>query len=194
MSRKLFKNVLATLLALMYVACSVFTPKPAQNPADAAKEEEAVYSSLLGEEGMVLILKKTTTHISGNDPQQAMDSVKDGLKGITSDTISNFIDRNAQPSELSPEMNLGVNYILIDEDELASLTRQSNWGEAISQKYPGAHGYVMFSRVGFNRSLDQAVVYVGSVEGPLMGAGYYYLLVEENGEWNIKERIMVWIS
>ena len=64
----------------------------------------------------------------------------------------------------------------------------------LTQTYEGAHGYTVFSRVGFNDTLDQAVVYVGNVAAPLMGAGYYYLMEKKNGQWIITEQVMVWIS
>jgi len=48
--------------------------------------------------------------------------------------------------------------------------------------------------VGFNNSLDQAVIYVGNMAGPLIGSGFYYLMEKKNGEWVIKEQVMVWIS
>jgi len=50
------------------------------------------------------------------------------------------------------------------------------------------------ARVGFNTENDKALVYVGNSEGGLAGAGYYILLVKENGAWVIKEEVMTWIS
>jgi len=91
-------------------------------------------------------------------------------------------------------MKLDVDYILLSTEELSEITRQSNWGEVITQKYPGSYGYTMFSRVGFNNSLDQAIIYVGQMAAPLMGSGFYYLMEKKNGEWVIKEQVMAWIS
>jgi hypothetical protein len=91
-------------------------------------------------------------------------------------------------------MQLGQEYILLSQPELAEISSQGNWHEVLQERYPGSNGYLIFSRVGFNRTLDQAVVYVGEVAGPLMGAGYYYLLEKETGKWTIKAETMVWIS
>jgi hypothetical protein len=103
------------------------------------------------------------------------------------------MERNETPGQLSPDMQLGVDYVLLSEEELAEITSQQNWHEIMADKY-GSMGYTVFSRVGFNTSLDQAVLYVGDVQGPLMGAGYYYMLEKENGEWKLTGEIMVWIS
>jgi len=91
-------------------------------------------------------------------------------------------------------MQIGVDYTIVTADDLQKITSQPNWGELLTEKYKGAHGYTIFSHVGFNNSLDQAVIYVGQVAGPLMGAGCCYLMEKQNGEWKIKEQAMVWIS
>jgi hypothetical protein len=192
---KLLKKTPIVLLVLNFIACSFLTPAtPTPSAADIEKEEQSVYSFFVSGNGTALILQDTSTSISGDDPQKTVDFIKSGLKSVSKETLDNYLERNAAPSRLSLNMNLGMDYILLSEDELASITSQPNWGEVLSNKYPGSHGYTMFSRVGFNNSLDQAVIYVGNMAGPLMGSGYYYLMEKKNGEWVIKEQIMVWIS
>jgi hypothetical protein len=142
----------------------------------------------------MLILRDTASEISNEDPQQSIDFIQSGLQGVSRETLDSFLTRNAQPSQLSPEMQLGVDYILISSDELLQITRQPDWGNVLREKFPNSSGYTMLSRVGFNNALDQAVVYVGNMAGPLMGAGYYYLLEKKNGEWRIRQQVMVWIS
>jgi len=194
---KLLKTTPIVLLALNFMACSIFTPAPESTPtaADIEKEEQAVYSFFVYDAGGVaIILQDTSTNISGDNPEQSIDYIKSGLNDISSETLESYLARNAQPSRLSSDMNLGMDYVLLSVDELAKISSQPNWGELLAEKYPNSHGYTIFSRVGFNNSLDQAVIYVGNVAGPLMGSGFYYLMEKENGEWAIKEQVMVWIS
>ena len=139
-------------------------------------------------------MQNTSTNISSDGPQQSIDYIKSGLQSISNETIDNYLARNTQPSPLSPDMNLGVDYVLLSADELAQITSQPNWNEVLNEQYPNSHGYTVFSRVGFNSSLDQAVIYIGNVAGPMMGSGFYYLMEKENGEWVIKEQVMAWIS
>ena len=165
---KLLNKASVVLLALNFIACSLFTPVATPTAANIEKEEQAVYSFFVGSDtGTALILNET---------------------------INSYLARNAQPGQLSPNMNLGMDYALLGTDELAEISSQPNWGELLVETYPNSHGYTIFSRVGFNNSLDQAVIYVGNVAGPLMGAGYYYLMEKKNGEWVIKEQVMAWIS
>jgi hypothetical protein len=177
------------------MACSVFTSKPAPSQADIEKEEQVVYSFFVsGGKGPALILENTATNISKDDAENITNYVETSLPSISNDTLKSFQERNTQPGQLSPDMQLGVDYVLLNQEQLSQITSQSNWNEVLADKYPGSNGYMIFSRVGFNKSLTQAVLYVGEVAGPLMGAGYYYLLEKQNGEWVIKEQVMIWIS
>jgi hypothetical protein len=196
MSNQSLRTVVIAMLVLTLVqsACSVFQATPKPSAADIEREEQAIYSFFANDSmGPAVILQDTETNINSDDPQQTMDYVKSGLKSVSNDTLDSYLDRNAQPSQLSPDMDLGVEYVLLSSDELSMIFNQPDGGDVFHQKYSNA-GYTVFSRVGFNRTLDQALVYVGSMAGPLMGSGYYYLLEKENGEWLLKEQIMVWIS
>lgn len=197
MLTKSLKTALALLLIPGILACNFILPASAPKPgaADIEKEEQAVYSFFVGgQTGTALILQDTSVGMSSTDPNESFDFIRSGLKGLSEETADSYLERNAKPSQLSPDMHLGTDYVLLSTDELASITSQLNWGEVLNKKYPDSHGYTMFSRVGFNNVLDQAVIYVGSMAGPLMGSGFYYLMVKENGEWIMKEQVMVWIS
>lgn len=183
------------VLVLFILACSLFTPNPAPATADIEKEEQAIYSFFVGDgTAPMLILQETSTSVDWEDPKEIKKNVLSGFKNISNQAIKSYLARNAQPSQLSPDMDLGVKYILLTQDELSQITSQPNWNEVLAEKYPGSGGYLIFSHVGFNNSLDQAVIYVGQVAGPLMGTGNYYLMEKQDGEWKIKEQIMVWIS
>ena len=191
----LLKRIPVALFTLSFTACSFLTPAATPSAADIEKEEQAIYSFFVGGgERTVLILQNTSADISANDPQKSLDYIRSGLPSLSDEALDNFVQRNQQSGPLAPDMELDVGYILLSTEELSEITHQSNWGEIITQKYPGSYGYTMFSRVGFNNTLDQAVIYVGSMAAPLMGSGFYYLMEKENGDWVIKEQVMAWIS
>lgn len=195
MSTKLLKKTPIVLLALNFIACSFLIPAPAPAAADIEKEEQAVYSFFVsGSTGTVLILQESSSGISDQSPQEIKGYIKSNFKDVSDETVKSYLSRNTQPGMLSPDMQLGTEYTLLTADDLYKITSQPNWGDLLSEQYPGAHGYTILSRVGFNNSLDQAVIYVGSVAGPLMGSGFYYLMEKKNGEWLIKEQVMSWIS
>ena len=194
MSAKSFHKILIVPI-LFILACSILTPQATPTEADFEKEEQVVYSFFISAgEGPALILENTATGVSTGDVHQSLDYIKSGLPNLSKETLDNFLQRNAQPGPLSSEMDLNAEYVLLTTEELSEISGQPNWGELLAEKYPGSYGYTIFSRVGFNNSLDQAVIYVGSVGGPLMGSGFYYLMEKKNGEWVITEKIMMWIS
>lgn len=195
MFAKIIKSTSLVLFTLTFMACSLFIPAATPSAAEIEKEEQAVYSVFM-KEGVdpMLILQMTSTNLADQEPKQIRDHIRGSFEDVSNDTVQSYLDRNAQPGELSPDMDMGVDYVLLNADELKKITRQPNWRQVLMETYPGSNGYLIFSRVGFNRSLDQAVIYVGDVGGPLMGAGYYYLLEKQDGQWSIKEEVMVWIS
>jgi hypothetical protein len=194
MSDRFFRTALILLLIPASWACSLFTSTPLPSQADIEKEEQAVYAFFMKSKGTTLILQDTSTGNPSDSPEKTINNLKDSLPGISKATIDSYAERNAHPNQLSPDMQLGVEYTLLSQEELAKISSQPNWNEILAEKYPGSSGYLIFSRVGFNRTLDQAVIYVGQVAGPLMGSGSYYLLEKQNGEWKIIKVIGIWIS
>lgn len=189
------KKILILLLVLSITACSFFPSTTPLTTVDFEKEEQAIYSLFTHDAGGVaLILQNTSSNISEKNPEQSIEFIRSGLPGISNETLENYLARNAQPSQLSLDMNLSMDYALLTAEELAEISSRPNWGELLTGKYPNSHGYSVFSRVGFNNSLDQAVIYVGNMAGPLMGAGFFYFMEKQNGEWVIKQQVMVWIS
>jgi hypothetical protein len=195
MPHKMLNKILMSVSFIFVIACSTLMPKPAPLTADIEKEEHTVYSFFVGADNApVLILQETSTNISEQSPKELRQSIKAGFKNISNETIDSYLARNKQPSKLSPDMNLGVGYTLLTLDELAKISSQPNWGEILAEKYPGSHGYTIFSRVGFNNTLDQAVIYVAKVAGPMMGSGSYYLLEKKDGAWLLMDQVNYWIS
>jgi hypothetical protein len=192
------RNLFILLCALSLAAC---TAGPAQTPAATPpadrikKEEQAVYAFFLSEVGEpAVILQNTASFLTEADPEESMEYVKSVLDGISDESFKNYMARNAQSVELPADMNLGVKYVLLTRDELAEIGSQPNWGKLLAERYPGSNGYTIFSRVGFNNSFDQALVYVANVGGPLVGSGSYYLMEKKNGAWAMIEQVNVWMS
>lgn len=187
-------TIIFCLIIVTVPACSLFTSKtPQPNLQDIEREEQVVYSLFIGDDP-TLLLETTDTGFFKSSPKEMKKYIQSSISDISNETINSFLERNAQPSQLSPNMKLGVEYTLLSEAELKEISSQSNWGEVLKEKYPGYSGYKIFSRVGFNATLDQAVIYVGQIWGPLAGSGTCYYLEKQNGEWLLMGEIMTWIS
>lgn len=194
MFNKISRAILVSLFVLAAPACSLFTPKaPPPSPEDIEREEQAVYSFFVGNQP-ALLLETTSIGFLDYTPEEVKKYIRSEMSGVSNEAIDNFLDRNAQSSQLSPDMDLGIEYVLLTKEELKDISSQPNWGEILSQRYPNTSGYKVFSRVGFNNTLDQAIISVGEVWGPLAGSGTCYLLEKQNGEWFLMEELMLWIS
>jgi hypothetical protein len=195
MSGKMIQILVMLTVIPMMAACSQFVSTPVPSQQDIEAEEQAVYAFFVSRaEGSTVILQETSTGFPTDDPKQTRDSMRFNFPRLSAQAVDTFMERNQGPTQLSPNMQLGVDYTLLSAKDLATISSQPNWHEILRDKYPGSNGYLIFSRVGFNSSLDQAVIYVGQVAGPLMGSGSYYLMEKQNGEWILKDQVMVWIS
>jgi len=195
--KKLLLNLIFPTLLLLVTACAGQASTPIVSPSDIEKEEQAVYASFFtNNPEPVVILQDTSTGFlpsSADELRQRMDYIASGLPDASKETLDQYFERNRVTSQLSPDMQLGVNYILLSADELSTIMKQPDGWNAFYEKYSPS-GYMQLSRVGFNQTLDQAIVYVGGEPGPMMGSGNYYLMEKQNGQWVIKEQVLAWIS
>jgi len=66
--------------------------------------------------------------------------------------------------------------------------------QAFNRDYQNAGGFVTLSKVGFNRDMNQALVYLASSCGDTCGLGSLVFLVEEGNTWKIKGTTAAWVS
>jgi hypothetical protein len=191
------KHFLFLALTLSMLACSTVTRYiPKTYPGDPELEEQAVYSVVLGvPPGKILILSDTTQ--SGfdylGDRRESEKYIRKSMPALSRDALESYLSRNDQPYPLSSGMDLGVEYHLMSDEEMNEIFGNNGWEEFYS-RYPEASGSTTVSRVGFNRDLTEALVYVGNQAAPLAGMGNLIRLEKRNGEWRIMDQLMLWIS
>ncbi len=168
------------------------TMQPTQAPAlNRDTEEIAVYSALLkdsfrGDIEQFLIVDQTRVASPGLMNQNLTEFQEN--KPLDQELLTNFLEVNQQPSTLSPDMDLGLEYQLMTQeeiDELAPLDEASGW-QLFDEKYPKAVGFIYLSRVGFNADLSQALVYFEQYyyDQPIRGS--YLLLTRQAGQWVVE--------
>jgi hypothetical protein len=211
--RKNFLNLIHPVILVLVTACAgqastpivsppdikpaPQTPTPVVSQADLEKEEQAIYASFLKNNLEPIVIQKDTSTgwlpSSEDELKQRMEYIASGLPNASNETLDDFFQRNRQSTQLAPDMQLGVHYILLSADDLSAVMDQPDGWDAFHKKYSPS-GYLQFSRVGFNDMVDQAIVYVASIPGPMMGSGNYYLLEKEAGQWSIREQVLAWVS
>ena len=194
------------LILLSFILCAVAcTAKPASTPLPTPStgqidtEQQAVYAFLLlnlYQHREYVIMDTTSTGVTGvENTTQTLDYVLQNMHSVDSGTVVSFRSRNDAAYPISPDMNIGGPYTLLSQAGRQKIfgENQSGW-EIFYERYPQAPGITTLSRVGFNNSLDQALVYIGTQSNWLAGSGYYILLKKLDGAWSIDQRVMTWIS
>jgi hypothetical protein len=193
------KSLLLSII-LMAAACAArptTAPTPLAHQIDL--QEQAVYAFLLPNmyrnKGFV-IMSATATGVTGVDnTAQTLGYVLQNLHGVAPETVASFRSRNSTTYPISAEMNLGYPYTLLSQAQRNRIfgQNQSGW-DIFYNRYPQAPGITTLSRVGFNPTFDQALVYIGTQSNWLAGSGYYILLRKADGVWSIDQQVMAWIS
>ncbi|HEX7567874.1 MAG TPA: hypothetical protein VF355_04850 [Anaerolineaceae bacterium] len=195
----MLKKFLFVFLAVVLAACTG-TPAPVSTPAadQIDTEEQAVYAALLQKlysAPSYVIMDLTDTGPTAVGSASIRDYIEQNTHGLDQKTLDSFQARNDTPHPVRPDMNLGSAYVLLNQDQKSQIFSQNRDGwQVFYEQYPDAPGISALSRVGFNNTLDQALVYVGTMSHWLAGAGYYVVLKKVNGAWIVDQQVMTWIS
>ena len=173
-------------------------PSPSLTP-DAVMEEEMVYAALVKalypSSSMLVIMDQAQTSVLGLADETTYQHVEGSLKHLSADTMQDFRTNNTASQTLRASMVLSVQYNLFSQNDRQELFKinQSGW-DVFYNRYPDAPGIITFSKVGFNKTLDQALVYLGIQSNWLAGSGNFYLLKKVGGNWVIDEQVISWVS
>ncbi|HEY5270773.1 MAG TPA: hypothetical protein VII97_10580 [Anaerolineales bacterium] len=196
----MFKKFLFVFLAIILAACAG-TPTPTSTPSAGQMdtEEQPVYAALLQKlysASSYVIMDTTATSPGGvGDTASILDNIMQNMHAVDQKTLDSFRARNDAGYPVRPDMDLGTAYVLLSQAEMSQIFGQNRDGwQFFYEQYPDASGITTFSRVGFNNTLDQALVYVGTMSHYLAGAGYFVLLKKVNGAWIVDQQVMSWIS
>jgi hypothetical protein len=170
-------------------------------------EEAAVYAAVIGDTGgkMLLIKEQTATGHDGVSPAETVTSMIGRMHDVAPATTENFLAQNATAHPLRADMALGAPYVLLSQTD--PIWSDPNFWPILRARYPEAMGipkgvgYSTLSRVGFNASKDQALVYMGTEAEFLVGdhyaghgAGTYYLMKKVNGVWTVDQQVTIWTT
>src|SRR5689334_5131466 len=124
------QKIFIFLLTLPLLACTAIpggSDMPTPSPDQIAKEEQAVYSFFLTEVGEpALILQNTSSFLTQTDPEEAREYIESSLDDLSKEALESYLARNSQPGPLAADMNLGVRYVLLTEDQLSEISSQAN--------------------------------------------------------------------
>jgi len=170
------------------------------------KIEYAIYSTILNKypRDVILAIRDITrkpfdfSFVSFLSFQKIIESFehKSNIK-LDSDLMIDFMNKNKHTYNLSNnfwlrnQIDIWPNNLIDNIYDYSTSKKYSSLGNFL-KKYP--FGIDSFSRVGFNKRKDQALIYHDSIVDPLAGYGEIVLLVKEDAAWKIRETMPMWIS
>jgi hypothetical protein len=101
--------------------------------------------------------------------------------------------RLPQPCRLAPQCSI------LDVVSLTAMVggekdkMEKGWKD-FNRRYPTAPGIFVVSRIGFDHTHTQAVLYVAKSCSQLCGEGSYFWLVKRDGSWSVAAKTTVWIA
>ncbi len=119
----------------------------------------------------------------------AGDWLQTQIPALSQRTWWNFAEQNSRPSPFTATLSLPVPYVLSDPPGL----KTEDW-IAFQRDHPGAHGYLRFSRAGFDGDGRQALIYVAHVSGNLGAPFQFFFLEQRDGTWRIVQSALAGMS
>ena len=158
-------------------------------------EEDAIYRYLLNDfssptKPIIVIRENTKVHLLQG---RTLNSLFTPGKTLTQDVIDDFVAKNEKSYSLRTDMDLGHDYVLLKENDLAEFFNgdQNGW-EVFREHYPESFGFFSFSRVAFNKDHTIALVYYSHQFSNEGAFGAYYVLKKESGNWVLKDCPISW--
>jgi hypothetical protein len=149
----------------------------------------------------VVIRQDTTTDYAIADRKEDWPEIKMRLPKLSDEAIADY-EANLKPSStLKRSFDLSLKYSLVSKRDfninfdVGSNSDQmtNNWTK-FYDSFPDSGGYIQLSNVGFNKSRDQALVYLVHWCGTTCGTGHYVLLSKKDKVWIVNQVAMIWIS
>jgi hypothetical protein len=115
---------------------------------------------------------------------------------LRADTIQDFLGKSCTEGHLSRTFHTDFPRTFVDHDsvEFDIVPNQNNVRKDFRQTFLGAGGILALSRVGFDSSLQEAIVSSEFVCGMLCGQGRRHILRKTRGKWEVVQSLVVWIS
>ena len=198
---KINELIMPLTLALGMVVAAMTSGCVRPSVVDRQTEEYAVYSGLINSfqsefgADLLLVANQTTPTVSRDREFDEKEFIKYQLPDTTAkETLNDYKLIDSQPLNIANRFAINRRYILLSNQEARSYFENSDTRFRLQEKYPTSSGRIMMlSRVGFNRRMNEALVYAWEYCGGDCGGGGYYLLRKEDGAWKVKEK-KLWIS
>jgi hypothetical protein len=167
------------------------------------KEEAAVYAAALDElfakkmlsnKPVKSIVLETTTRFDDFDDETIFTTdlnLAAISKELKPETIQNFIKQNSARQPVTTPAKGSLKVDLLDGKEAQETVQFGRWKKLFSA-YPDSSGVVSLSKVGFDKTGTQALLYVANMYGQDSGQGTILFLQKIGPQWKVKGKTVNW--
>jgi hypothetical protein len=195
-------RVICVAVLVLFLAWPISSVQ-SQSVAELSEDESAVYTALFADiyqaaKGRPIVLSDQTAlgvppGMIANIPVQGLQTQK-FLSPVSPEAKQDYEDANHQSKKLPSPCHLAPECFTADIADLAPQVKDDRAWRGFFKKHRNTPGIVVVSRIGFNKSHTEGIVYTGNSCGTLCGQGEFVWLVKSSGGWAVKDRTTVWIS
>ena len=197
----MFRIIFYLNLLLFLLPTSNQINTPAQiSEHSIAVEEYAVYSTIIQKEFLskeidLVVIENSTLDYEQANRKSISKELDWTFSNLEATTIDSYVVKVRKSHKLSNLFKLPVKYVLVDKKDDEKLFQKGGGGwNAFYKKYPRSPGIIGLSRVGFNKPMSQALLYVRVWCGGLCGEGTWVILAKEKEGWAIQDKFTNVIS
>ncbi|MGC4115734.1 MAG: hypothetical protein QM765_14250 [Myxococcales bacterium] len=180
------------VLALLATACA----EPV-SPEPELLDDYPVYKAALEDP---LVKQHSTRFVIEADARPYGETLTQAtITGLKPETREDLASRIKTLKLDSTKLQVSTTIELVPRSELDAMlsftagTEEEVW-KRFGEKYPGANGYLWISRVGYDKTQAQALVYISHFCGNFCGEGWAVMLSKTDGSWSVVDVQVVWTS
>lgn len=115
---------------------------------------------------------------------------------LRDDTVRDFLEESCKAGHLSRTFHTDLprTFIAPESVHFKDWLNADNGTAPFEQLFPGASGIISFSHVGFDPTLNEAIVSTSFACGGFCGAGSIYVLRKKGGRWQILNKWTTWTA
>jgi hypothetical protein len=182
----LLTSLLVGLASRQVARRAVVTTADAEVPRQEMAVIAAIIRHNLGESPVVVPdMTVAGCAIEHNHYEKSIDDMMGGAwTRYQQEMVTDFGEKNRQPGMIRSLFPKSVCVQVVPAREISALFRSAGW-KRFRERYPGNLGIVNVSRVGFSKTRQRALIYMGVTMGELAGFGRYHVLAKRLGRWRV---------
>jgi hypothetical protein len=184
-------TILSCVSILASVACK--TGRSSEEPSvyeAALKHHLSAFHS--NRPRFLVIRENTAKNIHSEDDY--WEYLREQFPSISPQTLEECKTKNKDSKKLK-RFESSIDYVLFEEKDLEDIFKAGTDGwQNFYKRYPGSSGFIELSQVGFNKTMDQALVFITDACGTECAVGRYMLLQRNSKGWEVVKAHTVFVS